>query len=75
MLWASTLADQRQPFDPEPDPAGNRVLLMRGDRPPLAVPLGHFEFGEAAQDARGHGAVYMPHHATCPRWKKRPEEG
>jgi hypothetical protein len=65
MLWAETPDGNRQPFNPKPDPEGNRVLLGRGrDRSPLAVPvtaLGDYEGAAPLSEC-----FYMPHHATCP---------
>lgn len=78
IVWAETPDGKRQPFDREPNSAGNRVLLGRGpNRPPLAIPpptsalFGGegrpITVGKAGDDGPPLAEVlYMPHHATCP---------
>jgi hypothetical protein len=73
IVWAETPAGAKQPFDREPDPKGNRVLLGRGpDRPPLAIPASIVEGTGALEAKVGAGEPlldecrYVPHHATCP---------
>lgn len=68
IVWAENPATRTlQPFDREPTPDGNRVLLGRGpNRPPLAIDAklidpGPGMLGNAIDECR-----YMPHHATCP---------
>lgn len=72
IVWAETPEGKRQPFNREPDPNGNRVLVGRGpDRPPLA--LNAHEVADEAGWTRSDGlrrlreaeVLYMPHHATC----------
>lgn len=60
ILWAETEDGKRAPFDREPDPSGNRVLLGRGpSRPPLAVP-------PARVVMCPDDCLYVSHFATCP---------
>lgn len=68
IVWAETPDGKKQPFDREPNDAGNRILLGRGPRtPPVAVPVG------ALMPESGIAQLtlirYMPHHATCPEVK------
>lgn len=69
IVWAETPDGNKQPFDREPNSAGNRVLLGRGpNTPPLAVPETFFDPEAKELDAEAFAkCVYMPHHATCPK--------
>lgn len=70
VVWAETPEGSRQPFDREPDPKGNRILIGRGpDKAPLALNLKVLSddvLGGALHDQIRQEATYMPHHATCP---------
>ena len=67
IVWAETADGKRQPFDREPDREGNRILLGRGpNRPPLALPLERIDPHFGDEQVKTLGAIYMPHHATCP---------
>lgn len=62
VLWTRTAAGKAMPLDPEPNPAGN-VVLVKG----VAVVLGK----RAAEGvAAVEGTRYMPHWATCPNAKE-----
>lgn len=70
VVWAETANGKRQPFNREPDPKGNRVLLGRGpDRPPLAIRADALDPDDIHEDGYTlsdlEACHYMPHHATC----------
>lgn len=54
--WVRTTRGKSMPLDAEPDPTGN-VTIEGG----VAVVHGQPPIT---------GPVYMPHHATCPNWKR-----
>lgn len=74
ILWALTINGRTQPFDPEPNPEGDFVLIRRLDslsdgEHPLAV--SHSRLGLGGDEILAAGAAtYMPHHATCPARKE-----
>jgi hypothetical protein len=62
IVWAETPNGKEQPFDRVPAFEGARVLIGRGpDRLPLAISP-----TAIAGEIDLRGALYMPHHATCP---------
>jgi hypothetical protein len=67
IVWADTPRGSKQPFDREPNPEGNRVLLGRGPNlPPLALPVDLIDAGPSMLGPAVDECRYMPHHATCP---------
>lgn len=62
LRWELTEAGKRMPLDFAPNREGN-VLLESG----VARVLGRAHAAQARLDGR---TLYMPHHATCPEWKR-----
>jgi hypothetical protein len=64
ITWARTAANDRpMPLDAQPTPDGN--VRLDGD---VATVLGPLDV-EALTDVQ-RAALRMPHHATCPNWRK-----
>lgn len=65
--WARTTNGRPIPLDYDPDPAGNVKLTV--DDPP--DPTAHvLNAGQAARAREDGEELFMPHHATCPGWKR-----
>ena len=62
LLWVKTRSGKNMPLDEKPNPAGN-VVLDAGRRAMVLTDLDK-------QMLRENDVLYMPHHATCPSWKK-----
>lgn len=66
LIWAETTNNVPQPFNRQPDPEGNRLLLGRGsERAPLAIDPAIVDGASGMIGTLIDECRYMPHHATC----------
>jgi hypothetical protein len=71
ILWAETPAGRRMPLDEKPTTAGNILLGLRHERPPIAL----YQTEQQLEPLRAEGELlYVSHFATCKdakRWRKK----
>lgn len=63
VVWFRTVNDRPMPLDAQPTPDGN--VQVRGG---VAHVLGPMDREVLTDEERGR--LRMPHHATCPNWRK-----